>query len=485
MTATLKTRQFIALSVIFLLSLLVALFTENFYLLLIPFVVLLLYAGWNNPRFIFLVLLFSLPFSFEYNFTPTLGTDIPDEGLMLLTSLVVIALLIHNRKAYTRSLVSHPLFILLLLHLIWIVTTALVSTDHLVSFKYVLSKSWYLGAFLLAPLMIWNDEKDILEAAKVLMAGITSVVMIIMIKHYLLDLSFANINDAVGPFFRNHVNYSSMLVCMLPVAFAFYNGSRKRGRIFFVLLIVLLVTALFFSYARGAWVALISGAVALLVIHQRRVITTYILCIILVTGLFQWLKTDDRYLRFSHHFSTTIFHEDFREHLVATYKLKDVSTAERFYRWIAGVRMVKDNALTGVGPNTFNQQYKPYAIPAYKTWISDNDERSTIHNYFLLLLVEQGIPGLVFFLLLLGAMLYYAQLLYHRSKDKMAGTIALTSGVMIVMIATVNFLSDLVETDKVGSLFFLCLATLIAIDMYTKHSKPAPDIQGISQTISQ
>ena len=480
MTATLKTRQFIALSVIFLLSLLVAVFSENYYLALIPFAAILLYAGWNNPRFIFLILLFSLPFSFEYNFSPALGTDIPDEGLMLLTSLVVVALLVHNRQSYTKELLEHPLIILLLLHLIWIITTALVSTDHLVSFKYVLSKGWYVCAFVIAPLLIWNKEKDIVDASKVLMSGIVIVVIIIMIKHYFLDLSFANVNDAVSPFFRNHVNYSSMLVCLLPVAFAIFKGGRKWLRPFFALLIIFLVAALFFSYARGAWLALISGAVAMLLIHQRKVITAYIFCIVIVVGLLQWLKTDDRYLRFSHHFNTTIFHEDFREHLVATYKLKDVSTAERFYRWIAGVRMVKDNALTGVGPNTFNQQYKPYAIPAYKTWISDNEERSTIHNYFLLLLVEQGIPGLIIFLLLIGVMLYYAQLLYHRSKHKLAGTIALTTGVMIVMIATVNFLSDLVETDKVGSLFFLCIATLVAIDVYTKRSKPSPDVQRIS-----
>jgi hypothetical protein len=30
-------------------------------------------------------------------------------------------------------------------------------------------------------------------------------------------------------------------------------------------------------------------------------------------------------------------------------------------------------------------------------------------------------------------------------------------------------LSDLIESDKVGSLFFLCLATLIAVDVNTKN----------------
>ena len=113
-----------------------------------------------------------------------------------------------------------------------------------------------------------------------------------------------------------------------------------------------------------------------------------------------WIKADDRYLQYAHDYRTTIFHHDFREHLQATYQLKDVSTAERFYRWIAGVRMIKDNALTGYGPNTFYNNYKPYAVPAFKTWVSDNKEHSTVHNYFLLIAIEQGIPGLLFFLLL-------------------------------------------------------------------------------------
>ncbi|HEX6193180.1 MAG TPA: O-antigen ligase family protein [Chitinophagaceae bacterium] len=480
MTVSLKTRQFISLSVIFILSLAVAVYLENYYLVLVPFALLLLYAAWNNPRFIFLLLLFSLPFSFEYNFTPLLGTDIPDEGLMLLASFVAIAGLINSKASNTRNIINHPLVILLFLHLAWIVITAIVSTDHLVSFKYVLSKGWYIGAFVLAPLLIWNDKQDITVAAKVLVAGITIVVVMIIIKHSLLDLTFANVNDAVSPFFRNHVNYSSMLVCLLPVVFAFYSGSRRWVRIFLIMLIMLLLAALFFSYARGAWVAMVSGAIALLMIHKRRIVTTYILCLLLAIGLLQWLRADDRYLRYSHQFSTTIFHKDFREHLVATYKLKDVSTAERFYRWIAGVRMVKDNPLTGVGPNTFNQHYKPYAIPAYKTWVSDNKEHSTIHNYFLLLIVEQGLPGLIFFIVLLGAMLYYAQSMYHRATDRMVKKIALTTGVMIVMIATVNFLSDLVETDKVGSLFFLCLAVLVVIDMQARRSKSSPHIQSIS-----
>jgi O-antigen ligase len=110
--------------------------------------------------------------------------------------------------------------------------------------------------------------------------------------------------------------------------------------------------------------------------------------------------------------------------------------------------------------------------------VSDNPEHSTVHNYFLLLAVEQGIPGLLLFLLLVATMLYYAQVLYHRAGDPFNKSIAIASGSALVMILTVNFLSDLIETDKIGSLFFLCLALLVGADINERRlrSDPSADV---------
>ena len=193
-----------------------------------------------------------------------------------------------------------------------------------------------------------------------------------------------------------------------------------------------------------------------------------VLILVIIASVF-WIKSNDRYLQYANDYKTTIFHKNFEEHLIATYKLKDVSTAERFNRWIAGVKMLKDNWLTGYGPNTFYYNYKPYAIPAFKTWVSDNKDHSTVHNYFLLTIIEQGAPGLLFFLVLLGACFYYSEMVYQRVQDKFCKVVGLACGVLLAMITVVNFLSDLVETDKVGSLFFLCIATLVAVDINTRN----------------
>ena len=481
MTASINIPRAVSLAATFILSLIAAVYFEKYYLVLLPFLLLLGYLGWNYPQYVFYLLLLSLPFSFEYNFSPELGTDIPDEALMLLTGLLFIAVFIYDRSQKTKDKFRHPLIFLLVIHFAWIITSSLLSSDQLVSIKYSLSKSWYLAAFVLAPLILFRDKRSILLAAKLLVGAMITVVVVIMIRHGQQGFHFRTVNEAVSPFFRNHVNYSSMLVCLLPVIFGLYIACRNRRTRFFLLTAILvLLAALFFSYARGAWLALVSGAVAMGLIYKKRIITAFFACILLLLALVQWLRSVDRYMQFAHQYKSTIFHENFQEHLVATYQLKDVSTAERFYRWIAGVRMSGEKPLTGFGPNTFNQHYKPYAVPAFKTWVSDNRDRSTVHNYFLLVLIEQGIPGLLFFLLLLGAMLYYAQNLYHRAKDVNYKIMAMVIGVIIVMVATVNFLSDLLETDKVGSVFFLCLAVLVAMDYQLKHSEPPTHIERIA-----
>lgn len=455
---------------LFILIMALAVLTEQYYLSAIPFLVLFFYASWQKRNAVFFLLLFTLPISFEYNFSSTLGTDIPDEFLMLLVSGLFLAYWIYFPKAVSKNTRKHPLIVFLFVGICWTILTVYFSTEPITSLKFLLAKGWYIGAFVLAPLIIFNSKKSIGIAAITLAAAMFLITLIALVRHGVNDFSFATINEAVVPFFRNHVNYSAMLVCILPVLFALYRLSNtKKLKALILLAIIIMLIALFFAYARGAWLAFFAGLLSYWLIKKRLLVYSYIIAIILIIGSLFWIKANDHYLQFTHDYKTTIFHENFREHLIATYKLKDVSTAERFYRWIAGVRMIKENWLTGYGPATFYNNYKGYTVPAFKTWVSKNRDHSTVHNYFLLIAIEQGIPGLIFFILLSAAMLYYAQHLYHRINDVFYRTVAATTGVVLMMIIIVNFLSDLIETDKIGSLFFLCMATLVVTDINTRN----------------
>lgn len=446
-------------STVFLLVVIAAAYLQLFYLLALPPALLLVYYLIQHPSLLFYVLIATIPWSIEYNFSNGLGTDLPDEPLMLLCAFTVVSALVYNRKKLEGRL--HPILFVLLLYLAWMAITVYTSTDRILSLKYMLAKGWYVLAFVGAPLLFLKDRKALVKAAIVLVVSMMASTLLVVVKHARSGFSFESANLAAVPFFRNHVNYAALLVFTVPLQIAFLQHKKYRKPALYALAFT--VTALYLSYSRGAWLALVVGLAAYWLIRKKLMATAFIFTVLLSLAAVFWLKKDDNYLAFAHDFNTTIYHADFGEHLAATYQFRDASTAERFYRWIGGVRMIPDRWKTGFGPSTFYSNYKSYTVPAFKTWISRNEERSTVHNYFLLQAIELGLPGLILFLALLFFLFLYAQRTYHRSADSFTRTAAITIASILAMICTVNVLSDLIEADKVGSIFFVCIAVLVRI----------------------
>jgi O-antigen ligase len=432
----------------------------------IPAVLLSVYLLLQYPVVLLYVLVASIPWSVEYHFSNALGTDLPDEPLMLLAAFASLALLLIHKK----TLPFKPVRILVWLvgaQLAWTLVTVILSTDVVISIKYFLAKSWYILAFLVLPLLMYKDPKLIRRSAMVLAASMFLSVLFVLYRHAAYGFSFEKVNTALEPFYRNHVNYSALLVCTIPILIAFIRF-KTPYRSWLTIAFIITLAALYLSYSRGAWLALIIGMFSYFLLQKKWMVKSFVVFIGLTIGSIFWLKQNDRYLQYAPQYSTTIFHTNFEEHLVATYRMKDLSTAERYFRWIGGLRMTQDSWLTGLGPNTFYDNYKPYTIPAFKTYVSRNEEHSTVHNYFLLMIIEQGAPGLLLFLATIAFALWKAQKIYHRTKDQfwkrnVAAVVAILS-----MICTVNFLSDLIESDKSGPLFYLCLAILIIADQNTR-----------------
>ncbi|MBK8145839.1 MAG: O-antigen ligase family protein [Bacteroidetes bacterium] len=189
-----------------------------------------------------------------------------------------------------------------------------------------------------------------------------------------------------------------------------------------------------------------------------------------VFALVFWLAKQNTYLSYKPKFEKTIMHESIEDHIVATIQGTDISSAERYYRWIAALRMSTDNPVFGVGPNNFYDYYKPYTITSFRTWVSRNPERSTTHNYFLFMLVEQGIPALVLYAVLIFVVFFYGQKVLFRQKDRFSRTVVMSAMCCIAAVFINNFFSELLETDKIGSLFYLSIAVILAVDFASKQN---------------
>jgi O-antigen ligase len=448
-------------STVFFAFLALAVAVDEPFILAVPVGVYAVPLFLEKPVRLFYLLLLCIPFSTELMVTDTLGTDFPDELLMLCLSAVILLMYANDISLAETSFFRHPLFAILLLHVGWICIATFYSENVMLSVKYLLAKSWYIIAFVLGIQLFVRTRSQMTFIAMVLVAASLFVAMQSIIRHATYGFTFESIKYVLKPFFRNHVVYAAWLACMVPplIAMIFLSKESRTKRILMVVLGVI-VAAIILSYSRGAWLALIAAGLVAFAVHRRFIKWLSLFAVMIVLSIFYWLSQNNRYIDFRPDYQRTIFHSDFREHMIATYRLQDVSNAERFHRWIAAVRMGADKPLTGFGPNNFYDYYKSHTVSAYKTWVSRNEDRSTTHNYFLLLVAEQGLPALLIFLLLLYLMFSTAERIYHSSADRFYKITALTIAAVLAIIVAENFINDLIETDKIGSLFFLCLGLL-------------------------
>ena len=451
---------FAAITILVIFSVAIALFTGQYLWMFAAPVLLVFFLGASFPELVFYGLIFTIPLSVELQITPSLGTDFPDESIMwMLTAILPFQFL--NRKEEIIKLTHHPLMILLVASLCWTFITIFYSAHPMLSVKFLLAKIWYIVPFCLGTVLYLRNKLAMMKAAKCLVISMCIAALIIVARQALVGFGFDQVNQMARPIFRNHVNYAALLVCVIPISFALYkNAEKNRG--WWLTVTIFLLTALMLSYSRGAWLALAAALITIYVVIKNRLALLIIAISILLVSIIAWFASDNRYLDYRTDYERTIYHSDFNEHLLATYKMHDLSTAERFYRWIAAFRMSKERLMTGYGPNSFYYEYRPYAVNAFTTYVSRNDEHSTVHNYYLLLLVEQGLPGLILFLLLFFSMMLYAQRIYHRSSDPWDKGLMLLVVSLLSMIAVLIFLSDLMENDKIGSIFFICLGLLVA-----------------------
>lgn len=434
-------------------------------LLLMPFVVLAMLVFTKNLRYLFFALLFAIPLSTEFSVTATLSTDLPDEPMMLMLAGSLLLLLILKPSLLPKELMKSSLVLLLLLQLVWMLVTVFFSHELWLSIKYCLAKSWFLLAFVIGGLLFLRTKDDLILASKALIFSMLIPIVISLVRHAGKGFSFESINSTLDPFFRNHVNYSAVIVCLFPILLVWYYFSKGRLRKWIVACIVVFIVALFFAYSRGAWLCLLSGAVTWIAVKRRFLLSLILAALIIAGAALFWLIQHDNYLKFAPDFNSTTQHTDFNEHLEATYTLKDMSTMERFYRWIAGIKMLNEEKMHGFGPNSFTTYYKEYTVTAFKTWVSSNEEKSSVHNYFLLIAIEQGLPGLILLISLLIYMFAVAVKAYHTLHDPFERSLAMLCAVVLSMIVTLNLLSDLIETDKIGSLYFIILGLLIRLQV--------------------
>ncbi|MEY4927776.1 MAG: hypothetical protein RI894_2212 [Bacteroidota bacterium] len=443
-------------------------------LLAIPFGLLVVFQAIVDYSKIFYILLATLPMSMEFNFTPSLGTDLPSEPLTVGLMLVFLAQMLSNSRGLRLlEVAKHPILLALLAHFCWSGIASYLSGMPILSLKWMLAKFWYIVTFVWVALEILRDEKSIKWFYWSYMPILIATILWALVRHGATGFAFEAINPALRPWYRNHVNYAGLLSISLPLLWYAKQWFPKSfwGSLFWLLPILLVFIGVQFSYTRAAYISIILGIGAYWVIRWRLMkITLFTISFFAFIGI-SYLVYDNNFLKLAPDFQTTVSQENFNDLVAATSAGKDISTMERVNRWVAGGRMVGEKPFFGFGPSCFYTFYKKYSLASFRTYVSVNDEKSTVHCYFLLMAVEQGVPGFLIFTTLIFIFLLQSERIYHQTTDTNRRQIVLIAALSQVIAIGFLLINDMVETDKLGSFFFLNMAILINMDYLNKQEK--------------
>lgn len=456
--------------IVIVLSLLIGMAKEWYFMAVIPVALLIGYIALVDFKKLFWLLLTSIPIATEISLPGGLTLDIPDEPLMIgLTGIYLLYMLKPGRQL-SDNVLNHPITIILFAHLAWIFITAITSQLHFVSFKFFAAKIWYIVPFYFLAGRIVINKNDWKTIFWVIGIPLVFTVLFVLAQHAAVGFSLKGINKAVRPFYRNHVSYACLMVLFMPFMWYALKWYKRYSIKWWSIIvgIVILFLGIQFSYTRAAYVALI-GAIGSFYIIKFRLVK-YVLAagtIAAIVGVV-YFTHNNKYLDYAPDFEKTITHENFGNLLDATTKGQDVSTMERVYRWVAGMHMVTERPVLGFGPGNFARFYKEYTVPMFATYVSDNEDNSGVHNYFFTVTVEQGVIGLLIFTLLCFMVLLKGEQIYHQTKDLFYQRMIMTAMLSNIIILMLLLMNDMIETDKVGTFFFLSMAVIVQVDLHNK-----------------
>lgn len=159
------------------------------------------------------------------------------------------------------------------------------------------------------------------------------------------------------------------------VAYRFKNENGDHTpKFLYVGGLIIISVGLLFTFTRGSWIAAGIGLAVLTFLTDKRVFGGLLILLVL-TGALAW--------------NTSFMHR-----LKSSFYLKDnTSQMERIYMWKAGLKIIKDRPIFGIGTANLEKIY-----PSYKDARAVEPNAGHVHNNLLQIAIIDGLPGLVAFL---------------------------------------------------------------------------------------
>jgi len=446
-------------------------YNEIYWLLLLPLLMIIVYFYFFHLDKILLLITLATPLAI--NITQRefrVGVSIPTEPLMFGVLLIFILKLILNND-FDRKIWTHPITIIIILQLIWILITSLTSVRPMVSFKFLLARLWFVVPFYFFGIHLFKRTLNIRRFMWCYVIPLVGVIFFTTYNHYLWSFEQQPGHFVMEPFYNDHTAYGAVLSMFIPVFFGFviYRKYSKITRFFGFIVLLILMTALVLSFCRAAWVSL-AMAIGVLVLVLLKIKFRWIALTAISAGIifymfqFEILTTLERNKQSK---AATL-----TEHVRSISNIStDNSNLERINRWMTAFRMYREHPYFGFGPGTYQFEYAPYQLSDEKTLISTNaGDKGNAHSEYIGPLAEQGLPGMLIVLTLVVTMVITGLRVYKRTRDPELKLLSMTTMLGLITYFIHGLMNNFLDTDKASVPVWGFMAMLVAMDIYSRNS---------------
>jgi O-antigen ligase len=474
-------KSFLIIGVIFSLLNMYAVIQSEYWVAYIPFGLLLFFLVFFHLEKAILSLAFLVPLSINFeDIGFGLGISLPDEPMIIIIMLLSL-FKFFIKSEYDAQVFKHPITIMLLVNFLWMTLSAVFSEMPFISFKFMLSRFWFVIVFYFMGIMVFKNLKNIKNYIWLYIASLSLVIVYTIYNHSSFGFSKDHSYLVMNPFYIAHGIYAAAIAFMIPFLFivvlfgkSFRLNDTQRLTTFFIL--ALFVVGLIFSYTRAAWLSVIALVVIIVPLMLRIRFNTLLMITVLGVGLFITFQDEIYYLMSK---TQDVSSDDMGEHFKSMVNVKsDPSNAERINRWMSAIEMVKDKPFLGFGPGTYMFSYAPFQSFNYQTIISTNfGDVGNAHSEYLGMLSEAGYIGLVSYLLLLYFTLRTAFRLFEKSPNMVTKFIALSLALGMITYLVHGVMNNYTESHKIAILFWGGMAIITALDLYHNEEESTHEQQ--------
>ena len=237
-------------------------YLEFYYFNLVPAVLLIILLAFFALDKLILLVVFLTPLAVNLqHMEGGLGISLPTEPIIFGIMIIFILKQLHQ-NTMNLQVMKHPITIAIIVNLIWIFITSVTSELPIISFKFLISRLWFVIAFYFIATQLFKDYANIKRFFWLYLISFTCIIFYTLYNHYLMGFEEEPANYVMSPFYNDHTIYGAMLAMFFPALMFFIINKKYTSSIRFgaFLFLVIYTVALIFSYTRAAWLSLVVAA---------------------------------------------------------------------------------------------------------------------------------------------------------------------------------------------------------------------------------